>query len=91
MTYKINLDQIINAESPENWAYHCSYMIEFLLKTAHLALENETSGMFNDEEVKHMTANTIEVALALLVVVNEGAEKMERKHNHGVWRAEAAE
>lgn len=66
-----NLSKIIRTDAVKEHAETVSYMVTSIIKTARMALENENSGISTDERM-HAAANALEVAEALMGVV-EGA------------------
>ncbi len=85
MTQMFPLEKLIKTDQPEQWCYSLTYLVESLIITARLALENDGAGIVTDDAKAHAAANTLEVAQALLAVVNEGAEVLQRKADIGLF------
>lgn len=81
------LEDLIKTDAPENWCHSLAYMTESLIITAHLAAENDGSGLFTDTTRQHAVANTLEVARAFIALVIEGTETLQREAGVGTWAA----
>ena len=88
---KMSLDKVIRPTDPEDWALHFCYVAESLVKTAYVALENDSIGHVSDEAIKMHAADTLEVALAFIGAIRDGTEEMTMTHGYGAWKKEAVE
>lgn len=71
----ITIKQLREAD-PRELADPLSYVVYALIRTARLALENETSG----ECAKACVASTLELAEALSIEMGNGCELLERDY-----------
>lgn len=78
------LEDLIKTDAPEEWCHNLAYLTESLIIAAHLAAENDNSGLFTDTTRQHAVANTLEVARALISIVIDGAEGLQRKAGAGL-------
>lgn len=88
--YMFPLEEIIKTDDPQRWANNLTYMVEAIILTARCALENDGSATAPDEARCHAVANTLEVAQALLAIVNEGTDKLQRDAGIGLFNRSAA-
>lgn len=86
---RTNLEEIIRTDHPEDWACRCGYLVESLIRSARLALENDGSGI-SAEMRASVAADTLEVAEALSAIVQEGADFMERRTKRDMRRGREA-
>lgn len=84
------LEEIIKTDDPERWCNNLAYMVESMILTARCALENDGTATASDEARCHAAANTLEVAQALLAIVNEGSEHLQRKARVGLFEGRTA-
>lgn len=78
MTYQMRMAKLMQSDRPQDWAAESITIAIGLLKTSHLALENFDAGMFSDEEVRHAVTYSLEAALGLLAVADEGVDILAR-------------
>lgn len=83
---RFDLQQFIKTDAPEEWCDDFAHMIESLIITAHLAAGNDSSAPFNDSTRQHAVANTLEVASAMIAIVIDGVEILQRETGTGIWR-----
>lgn len=76
----ITLDQLRTAD-PRDIAVPLAATIAALIRTARLALENETSG----QDVRHSAATVLELAEELSDLLDTGAEFLQRDAKRGLW------
>lgn len=90
MSDEWNLSHIIAPGLPSEWAYDLSYTVSALIRTARLALDNDTDAKGGASmEGRAAVANTLEVAYALMAVVIDGSEDMSRRLNTGMFKKDA--
>ena len=77
MKGSFSFEDHFQTDAPERWSQHVAYTVGSLIRTARLALENDTSGMCGDNEKFHAVADTLEIAEALNSIVINGTEKLE--------------
>lgn len=80
MTYPKHPNNLIDPEKIdcEKWADHCACLASALIQTAQLALENDNAGVPEIERIGS-AAYTLEVAQAIMGVVNDGTYYLSRQ------------
>lgn len=86
MSHEYAIENLIKTDAPADWAGQLSLDVRALMLTARLALENEGSGICSDSEREHAVADTLEVAMALMDIVIDGTEKLQREGGYGSFR-----
>ncbi|CAM3387283.1 hypothetical protein PANO111632_17185 [Paracoccus nototheniae] len=86
MSHDYAIDNLIKTDAPADWAGQLSFAVRALMLTARLSLENDGSGICNDSERDHAAADTLEVAMALMDIVIDGADQMQRSGGHGSFK-----
>ncbi|WP_265502210.1 hypothetical protein [Paracoccus beibuensis] len=86
----LKIEDIIRTDEPMQWANHVAYAVGSLILTARLALENDSSGICNEDQKANAVADVLEIAEALNDVVIEGAEFLQRQTGHGIWKKDDA-
>ncbi|PTV95865.1 hypothetical protein C8J27_103194 [Rhodobacter aestuarii] len=76
----ITLDQLRTAD-PRDIAEPLAYTVSALIRTARLALENETSG----EDARHEAATVLGLAEELSHALGNSAEGLQRETKRGAW------
>lgn len=85
------LERIINPDNAAHWSNDVAYYVNSLIKTARLALDNETSADGGESvEGRAAVVHTLEVAEALMPVVINGTEEMQHRLKIGMSKVEAA-
>lgn len=78
MKTSFSFEGLFRTDAPEAWSQHVAYTVSSLIRTARLALENETSGLCRDDQKFHAVADTLEIAEALNSIVIDGTETLQR-------------
>jgi len=71
---------------PKEHTSDFAYTVLSLTRVARLALENNTSGAFSEEEKSGAVATQLELIEALVAVIIDGAEVMEQTLGVGVYK-----
>jgi|TARA_R110000796_G_scaffold206382_2_gene322745 hypothetical protein len=77
MKTSFSFEGLFRADAPAGWSQHVAHTVSSLIRTARLALENDTSGLCGDNEKFHAVADTLEIAEALNSIVIDGTDKFE--------------
>ncbi len=72
-------DDIFKALKPENHCLTFAYTVSALTRLGTLAAENDTGGLFNDEQRKADLSTLLELMRAMMGVVIDGIEGLERQ------------
>ena len=78
MTYQWHPEKLIKTDRPEEWACHCAYLADSLIRTAQLAIDNDGDGSCSIESRISSASYTLEVAQALMAVVIDGIPELKR-------------
>ncbi|MBK4215697.1 hypothetical protein JJJ17_07155 [Paracoccus caeni] len=85
MTYPLTMDKLMRTDRPKDWAFECISTANGLIKTAHLALENMNAGRFDHEDARHAVTYSLEAALGLMAVAEEGVQLLQVEAGTGEW------
>lgn len=88
MDIGMKLEDLLAGLDPRQNTLHCAYAANSLATVARLALANEST-VIDPEARSGAIEETLEIIGALMRVVIDGAEGMERDLGRGVWQPEA--